>query len=59
MKMGFTPPLALVSYVSKGAYDAIFTGNLTSSQVAGLGRAVPNDRQQVVEKPTCSSQMPE
>jgi hypothetical protein len=35
-RMGIAPPAAPVSSASKGAYNAIFTGNLTSSQVEAL-----------------------
>jgi hypothetical protein len=39
--MGIAPPEALVSYASQVAYDAIFTGNLTSSQVEALDELFP------------------
>ena len=35
-RMGIAPLAAPVSSASKGAYDAIFPGNLTSSQVEAL-----------------------
>jgi len=35
-RMGIAPLAAPVSSASKGAYDAIFLGNLTSSQVEAL-----------------------
>ena len=37
-RMGIALPAAPVSSVSKGAYDAIFAGNLTSSQVEALDK---------------------
>ena len=40
-RMGIAPPLAPVSSASKGAYDAIFVGNLTSSQVEALDELFP------------------
>jgi hypothetical protein len=40
-RMGIAPPAALVSSTSKGAYDAIFTRNLTSSQVEALDKLFP------------------
>jgi hypothetical protein len=35
-KMGIVPPVAPVSSVSKGIYDAIFGGNLMLSHVVAL-----------------------
>jgi hypothetical protein len=40
-KMSIVPPAAPVSSVSKGAYDAIFVGNLKSSQVAAFDELFP------------------
>jgi len=34
--MGIVPSAAIVSSMSKGTYDGIFTGNLTPSQVDAL-----------------------
>jgi hypothetical protein len=40
-RMGIALPAAPVSSASKGAYDTIFTGNLTSSQVEALDELFP------------------
>ena len=40
-RMGIAPPAAPMSSASKGAYDAIFAGNLTSSHVAALDELFP------------------
>ena len=45
-KMGILPPAALVSSAAKGAFDAYFTGNLSSDQVEALDELFPatNDK---------------
>jgi hypothetical protein len=40
-RMGIASSAAPVSSACKGAYDAIFTGNLTSSQVKALDELFP------------------
>jgi hypothetical protein len=40
-KMGVLPPSAPVSSVAKRSYDGIFTGKLTTSQVAALDELFP------------------
>ena len=40
-RMGIAPLAALVFFSSKGAYDAIFIGNLTLSQVEALDELFP------------------
>jgi hypothetical protein len=40
-RLGIVPLIARVSSASKGAYDAIFTGNLTPSHVAALNKLFP------------------
>jgi hypothetical protein len=40
-RMGIAPPAAPVSTTSKATYDAIFTGNLSSSQVEALDELFP------------------
>jgi hypothetical protein len=39
--MGIAPSVAPASPASKGAYDAIRTGNLTSSQIEALDELFP------------------
>ena len=40
-RMGIVPPPTLVFFTSKGAYDAIFAGNLMWSQVEALDELFP------------------
>jgi hypothetical protein len=40
-RMSIAPPAGPVSYASQVAYDTIFTGNLTSSQVEALDELFP------------------
>jgi len=58
-KMDIVPPTAPVSSVSKGAYDAVFVGNLTSSQVAAFDELFRATNNRVGNKKTCSSRIPE
>jgi hypothetical protein len=47
-KMGIAPSAAPVSSMSKGTYDAIFVGNLTSSHVAALDELFPATNNRVL-----------
>jgi hypothetical protein len=49
-KMGIVPPAAPISSVSKEAYDAIYTGNLTSSQVEAFDSLFPATNKRVGRK---------
>ena len=62
-RMGTLSQVIPTSSASKRAYDAIFIGNLTSSQVAALDKLflVTNNRtgKRVARTPPCSSRMTE